>query len=308
MRLSRPVLPMHPVRLRRPTRYAIPNRRAKTISRKVSSMETNLKERQCAIGAGATSPRFPRAHTIAVVAAPPTDLSIHRFIIGSRRTLLNSDASALDSGPFSLDFTRPAEALRQGYPKSKSEIPICVNSRSLAVPKSPVELPEFGINPRSSSLHGARCNGFCPGSAHRNRNHPNHVTGVTGPGPYFAARLPPIESPAILTQVHPGLAQSNLTYEAKILTQSDRFQPNLSQRVFRQTFRPNLTYGQMRVGSCPFVIDVSAPILLPNVPASSRSKQALTRSDKAKQASKKCADKACYKFLLSTLRSQISDQ
>ncbi|MDB6030296.1 MAG: biopolymer transporter Tol [Verrucomicrobiales bacterium] len=278
--------------LLRPARYAMLNRRAKTISRKVSYMERNLKGTKRAIGAGATGPRFPRAHIISVVAAPPTDLSIHQFTTGSRRALLNSDASAWDSGPWSLDFTRAAaEALRQGYPKS------------------PVELPGFGIKPRSSSLHGSRCNGFCPGSAHRNcnRNHPNPITGVTDPGPYPAALLLPIESSAPLTQMHPGLAQSNLTYGAKILTQSDRFQPNLSQRVFRQTFRPNLTYRQIRVGSCPIVVDVSAPMLLPNVPASSRSKQALTRSDKAKQASKKCANKACYKCSLSTLRSQIAD-
>jgi hypothetical protein len=50
-----------------------------------------------------------------------------------------------------------------------------------------------------------------------------------------------------LTQVNPGLAQIFLSYGANFLIQSDRIRPNLSQPVFRQSFRPNLTYGQVRL-------------------------------------------------------------
>jgi hypothetical protein len=63
--------------------------------------------------------------------------------------------------------------------------------------------------------------------------------------------------PRTLTQTNPSAAQILLSYGANFLSQSDRIRPNLSQRLFRQSFRPNLTYGQVRVpsdlGLCPAV-------------------------------------------------------
>ncbi|MDB6030019.1 MAG: hypothetical protein JWM16_357 [Verrucomicrobiales bacterium] len=50
-----------------------------------------------------------------------------------------------------------------------------------------------------------------------------------------------------LTQMNPGLAQIFLSYGANFLSQSGRIRPNLSQRLFRQSFQPNLTYGPLRV-------------------------------------------------------------
>jgi hypothetical protein len=100
------------------------------------------------------------------------------------------------------------------------------------------------------------------------------------------ARFPHAKRPAALTQVNPGLAQIHLTYGAKILSQSDRFRPNLSQRLFRQGFRPNLTCHQIRIGLCPLVVDFSAPMFCQG------STQGYASSGKAS---------------LPTLRSQISD-
>ncbi|MDB6029710.1 MAG: hypothetical protein JWM16_48, partial [Verrucomicrobiales bacterium] len=54
-------------------------------------------------------------------------------------------------------------------------------------------------------------------------------------------------SPRTLTQTNPSVAQILLSYGANFLSQSDRIRPNLSQRLFRQSFRPNLTYGQVRL-------------------------------------------------------------
>jgi hypothetical protein len=68
----------------------------------------------------------------------------------------------------------------------------------------------------------------------------------------------PEYAPAALTQANPGLAQIHLSYEAQLLSQSDRFRANLSQRLFRQRFRPNLTCHQIRIGLCPLVVDFSA--------------------------------------------------
>jgi hypothetical protein len=57
-------------------------------------------------------------------------------------------------------------------------------------------------------------------------------------------------SPRTLTQTNPALAQIFLSYGANFLSQSDRIRPNLSQRLFRLSFRPNLTYGQVRLYPC----------------------------------------------------------
>jgi hypothetical protein len=61
-------------------------------------------------------------------------------------------------------------------------------------------------------------------------------------------------SPRTLTQADPGLAQIFLSYGANFLSLSDPIRPNLSQRLFRRSFRANLTYGQVCVH----------PILAPN--------------------------------------------
>jgi hypothetical protein len=64
-------------------------------------------------------------------------------------------------------------------------------------------------------------------------------------------------SPRTLTQTNPSLAQIRLSYGTNFLSQSDRIRPNLSQRLFRQSFRPNLTYGQ--IGVAAVVGTVPAP-------------------------------------------------
>ncbi|MDB6029667.1 MAG: hypothetical protein JWM16_5 [Verrucomicrobiales bacterium] len=56
-----------------------------------------------------------------------------------------------------------------------------------------------------------------------------------------------------LTQANSGVAQILLSYGAKFLTQSDRFRPNLSQRPFRRSIRPILTYSQIQMPSCTLV-------------------------------------------------------
>jgi hypothetical protein len=83
------------------------------------------------------------------------------------------------------------------------------------------------------------------------------------------------------TQPNVGLAQIYLSYGTDFLTQSDRIRPNLSQRLFRQSIRPNLTDAEMRIPSRPFMVE--------NVDsqASWLRKQAAARLCKATQASRK---------------------
>jgi hypothetical protein len=61
----------------------------------------------------------------------------------------------------------------------------------------------------------------------------------------FPRELTRWHSARTLTQADRRLAQIFLSYEANFLSQSDRIRPNLRQRLFRQSFRPNPTYGQV---------------------------------------------------------------
>ncbi|MDB6029839.1 MAG: hypothetical protein JWM16_177 [Verrucomicrobiales bacterium] len=117
------------------------------------------------------------------------------------------------------------------------------------------------------------------------------------------ALFPPVKHPTAFTQANPGLAQIHLSYEAQLLSQSDRFRPNLSQRPFRQEFRLNLTCHQIRIGSCPLVVDFSAPMFCQS------STQGYASSGKATQTSRKNTSASLAgKASLPTLRSQISHQ
>ncbi|MDB6031326.1 MAG: hypothetical protein JWM16_1664 [Verrucomicrobiales bacterium] len=63
-------------------------------------------------------------------------------------------------------------------------------------------------------------------------------------------RTTPCYGQIVSSDLHPDLTRNALTYHSKILIQSDRFRPNLSQRVFRPSIRPNLT-SQNRMRSQP---------------------------------------------------------
>jgi hypothetical protein len=86
-----------------------------------------------------------------------------------------------------------------------------------------------------------------------------------------------------LTQVNPGLAQILLSYGANFLIQSDLLRPNLSQRLFRRSFRPNLTYADVRVHSRRLAVQLCQQS---NSQASHCFKQPVARSRKARQASR----------------------
>jgi hypothetical protein len=284
----------HPLR---PTRQTTRTPRAKTYGNMKTEIELRIENRiqdsgrQDASGLGTTCPPLPRAH---ISFNNNRRKRGHEFLINFQAPLRGVAAGVmrqapLDIGPRSFDCFRVADDVRRQTPVSHAiarALRLSPFSAPAAFARKAVTLLRFVARNCALSLIFAR-----------------NPAARLGTG--LSRTRTQWHSPRTLTQGNPSLAQIFLSYGANFLSQSDRIRPNLSQRLFRQSIRPNLTHQPINLCPCPMAADFSAPMFLPRFPAPACSKQAYTRSDKAKQASKKMRKQALLTSLprMSSLKS-----